>query len=237
MTFEIMYPGFILYGDRGNYEYLQTAFPEADFVFTEINQRPHFADHPVDLIYIGPMSEKNLAQVTEHLLPHRLRLQELIEGGTWFLIINSALEIFGHTLELASGERLPTLDLLPFATRRNMKDRHDSTVAGQFRGDWILGYDARFTEQTGNETMPFFRVERGHGFNRNSDLEGIHYKNFIGTNLMGPILVMNPPLTRWIRQELTGRTGLPYEPYLTAAYEVRKDKILNSREILNQHKR
>ena len=236
MTFEIMYPGFILYGDRGNYEYLQKAFPEADFVFTEITDRPHFIDHQVDFIYMGPMSEANLAQVTDHLAPHRDRLQELIEGGTWFLIINSALEIFGQFIELPTKERLKTLKLLPFYTRRNMKDRHDSTVLGQFRGEDIMGYDARFTEQFGNEAMPFFKVERGHGFSRKSDLEGIHYKNFIGTNLMGPILVMNPPLIRWIRQELTGSARIPYEDHMQAGYDIRRAKIRGSRDILNQHK-
>ena len=30
------------------------------------------------------------------------------------------------------------------------------------------------------------------------DLEGIRQNNFIGTNLIGPLLVMNPPFTRWL---------------------------------------
>ncbi len=236
MTIEILYPGFILYGDRGNVEYLEKTFPEAKFVYTEIGAEPYFAGHTVDLIYMGPMTEANLELVTRHLEPHRQRLKELIEIGTFFLIINSALEIFGQFIELPDGRRLKTLALLPFTTKRNMADRHDSTVMGTFMNQKIMGYDARFTEQYGNEAMPFLAVERGHGFNRKSKLEGVHYKNFIGTNLMGPILVMNPPLIKYIKRELTGTEDIPYEVYMKAGYETRLEKFLLSREILNQHK-
>ena len=99
-----------------------------------------------------------------------------------------------------------------------------------------MGYDARFTEQYGNEDMPFLKVERGHGFNRKSTLEGIHYQNFFGTNLLGPILVMNPPLIKYIKQALTGDDAIPYEEYMKAGYEVRLDKFLTSKEILDQAK-
>ncbi|KAF5053409.1 hypothetical protein DSECCO2_398750 [anaerobic digester metagenome] len=236
MIIEILYPGFILYGDRGNVEYLEKTFPDAEFAYTEITELPRLAREKVDLVYMGPMTEANLAAVTRHLTPYRDRLQELIEGGTFFLIVNSALEIFGKSIELPDGSKLPTLELLPFTTRRNMKDRHDSTVLGRFLGQPIMGYDARFTEQYGNDRMPFLVVERGHGFNRKSKLEGIHYKNFIGTNLMGPILVMNPPLIKYIKRELTGTEDIPYEVYMKAGYETRLEKFLQSREILNQHK-
>lgn len=224
-TIEILYPGFILYGDRGNVEYLEKTFQEAQFIHTSIDDKPHFVDHDVDLIYMGPMTETNLDLATEHLLPHAERLRDLMEQGCFFLIINSALEIFGELIELPDGRRLKTLKLLPFTTKRNMADRHDTTVMGSFKGHPIIGYDARFTEQYGNETMPFLILEKGHGFNRQSKQEGIHYKNFIGTNLMGPILLMNPPLIKHIKQELTGQTDIPYEKFMEAGYKIRLKKF------------
>lgn len=236
MTIEILYPGFLLYGDRGNVEYLERVFPEAQFVHTEITDAPHFAHHPTDLIYMGPMTEGNLAQVTKHLKPYRDRLKELIEEGTFFLVVSTALEIFGESIEVAGEGPVETLNLFPFTTKRNMKDRHDSVVLGTFQGLRVMGYDARFTEQYGNESMPFLQVERGHGFNRTSDREGIHYKNFIGTNLLGPVLVMNPPLIKYIKRELTGTEEIPFEQYMQAGYDVRLEKFLTSPSILNQHK-
>lgn len=236
MIIEIMYAGFLLYGDRGNIEYLEKTFPAAEFVYTEITDEPRFVKDAVDLIFMGPMSEGNLAAVTKKLLPHKERIRELIEAGTFFLIVSSALEIFGHSIELTDGSRLETLDLFKFTTKRNMNDRHDSTIMGTFENHKIMGYDARFTEQYGNETMPFLLIERGQGFNRKSKFEGIHYKNFIGTNLLGPILVMNPPLIKYIKQALTGTDDIPYELYMKAAYETRLDKFIHSKEILNQTK-
>ena len=97
-----------------------------------------------------------------------------------------------------------------------------------------MGYDARFTEQYGNESMPFLKVERGHGFNRKSKFEGIHYKNFFGTNLMGPILIINPPLMKFIKRGLTGNADLPFEQDVVAAYEVRLHKFTTEKEFLKQ---
>ncbi len=234
MTIEIMYPGFLLYGDRGNVEFLEKTFPEADFVYTNIKDEPWFVKNDPALIYMGPMTEANLSQVTESLLPHRDRLKELIEKGTFFLIINSALEIFGQYIQVKDGLQLRTLELFPFHTVRNMRDRHDSVVMGSFQNHKIMGHDARFTEQFGNEEMPFLIVERGYGFSKKSELEGIHYRNFIGTNLLGPILIMNPPLIKYFRRELAGDEQIPYELYMKEAYENRLDKFLTSNDIINQ---
>lgn len=234
MTIEIMYPGFLLYGDRGNVEFLERTFPEADFVCTNINDEPYFLTEDPALIYMGPMTEANLAAVTDHLLPYRQRLRELIEKGTFFLVVNTALEIFGQYTELTDGTRLKTLELFPFHSKRNMRARHDIAVLGTFRHFRIMGYDARFTEQYGNEEMPFLTVERGYGFSKKSRLEGIHYRNFFGTNLLGPILVMNPPLIKYFRQELAGDDRIPFELYMKDAYENRLDKFLTSNELINQ---
>lgn len=234
MTIEIMYPGFLLYGDRGNVEFLEKTFPEADFVYTNINDEPFFLTRDPAFIYMGPMTEANLQAVTGRLLPHRERLKELIEQGTFFLVVNTALEIFGQYIELTDGSRLETLELFPFHSVRNMRARHDIAVMGTFRHHRIMGHDARFTEQYGNDAMPFLSVERGYGFNKKSRLEGIHYRNFFGTNLLGPILVMNPPLIKYFRQELAGDEKIPYELYMKDAYENRLDKFLTSNELINQ---
>ncbi len=234
MTIEILYPGYLLYGDRGNVEFLEKTFPEAEFKYTNVKDEPWFVRHTPDFIYMGPMSEANLETVTEKLLPYRKRLAELIENGTYFLIISTALEIFGQYIELTDGTRLKTLDLLPFYTHRDMNDRHDCVVMGTFENLKIMGYDARFTEQYGNDSMPFLQVERGFGFNRKSKLEGVHYKNFFGTNLMGPILIMNQPLIKYFRRQLAGDETIPYENYMKEAYETRLDKFLHSNEIINQ---
>lgn len=236
MVLEFMYPEEVLYGDRGNMEYLARMFPEADIVRTGFGQEPAFVKGSVDFLYFGPMTEANLAKATEELLPHRDRLKGLMEDGCHMLVVNSALEMFGQSLELATGEKLKTLDLLPFKTQRNLADRHSSAVLGTSLagGFKVMGYDARFGWQTGNEDMAFLSLERGQGFAPGSPWEGVHYKNFLGTNLLGPILILNPPLARALKKSLVGQTDLPFEVYGDQAYADRLAVFLNSPEIINQ---
>lgn len=235
MKIEVLYSDFLLYGERGNVEYLEKTFGKENVVKTQLNDRPYFADNKVDFIYMGPMTEKQLEMVTEKLLPFKDKLKSMIEDGTYFLIVNSALEIFGRFIELENGFRLKTLDLLPFTTMRNMSKRHDVAVLGSFENIQVIGYDARFTEQYGNEEMPFLKVERGYGFSKKSLLEGVHYKNFFGTNILGPILITNPPLMKLFKKALTGTEDLPFEKDVVKAYEVRLDKFRNDKEFINQH--
>lgn len=235
MIIEIMYPAFILYGDRGNYEYLEQALPEADFHKTEINEEPRFVKEDVDLIYMGPMSEKNLDLALEHLKPHKERLKELLDKGCHFLIINTALELFGEKIS-TKAESKPALGLLPFVTKRDLTKRHASAILGQdlVTGEDVLGYDARFTQQYGNEDMAFLKVELGFGFHKDSPWEGIRFKNFLGTNLLGPILVMNPPLCKSFLKSLGHEGQLPFEETALAAYDNRRQVFRREQEFKNQ---
>ena len=49
-----------------------------------------------------------------------------------------------------------------------------------------------------NSECSFAKVERGIGINEESKLDGIHVNNFIGTSIIGPILVMNPYFTEYL---------------------------------------
>ena len=46
-----------------------------------------------------------------------------------------------------------------------------------------------------NEDNYFAKVEKGIGLNKDSKLEGIYDHHFIGTYIIGPILIINPLLT------------------------------------------
>lgn len=235
MKTEILFPEFLLYGDRGNAEYLEKALGKDNVVYTHFSDKPYFADNDVNMVYMGPMTEKQLEMVTEKMLPYADRIKEMIEKGVVFLIVGTALEMFGQYIGLTNGFRLKTLKTFPFTTNRNMSDRHDVAVLGDFDGMKIMGYDARFTEQYGNEDMAFLEVERGHGFNRKSRHEGIHYKNFFGTNLYGPILITNPPFTKYLLKLMNVTDELPFEETAMRAYGIRLEKFLTEKEFMNQH--
>ena len=230
MKIEILYPEFLIYGDRGNVDYLEKIFNDDNLVYTHYGKTPYFVSEDVDMIFMGPMTEKQLYMTTELLLPHKDRIVDLIENDKIFLIVGTALEMFGKYIETPDGNKLKTLNVFPFVTKRDMGKRHDTTVLGDFNGMKIMGYDARFTEQYGNDDMPFLTVERGYGFNKKSKLEGVKYKNFFGTNLYGPILVLNPPFLKYILKLLGQNKTIPFEETAEKAYELRLDKFTNENE-------
>ncbi len=94
----------------------------------------------------------------------------------------------------------------------------------------IVGYKSQFTHsymEDGAKTVyevfdPAFVSNRGPGLNPDTDREGIRVNNFIATYVIGPLLVLNPPFTKW----LLGKMGvdapkLAFEEDAMKAYEVR----------------
>ena len=79
-----------------------------------------------------------------------------------------------------------------------MFNRYNSLFLGDFEGIKIIGYKDQFSHQYGdNSNMYFAKVIRGVGLNRESNLEGIRINNFIGTSILGPLLVLNPIFTKY----------------------------------------
>ena len=86
MRIEILFPETAnLFGDLGNVRYLRSCLPQGEFVETALNEEPRFLTEPMDLVYLGPMTERTQEKVIEKLMPHKERIRELIEQGRVFL--------------------------------------------------------------------------------------------------------------------------------------------------------
>ena len=123
MTVEILFPKLCnLYGDIKNMDYLRLCLPEAEFIETQItDKRPYFADHDVNLVYLGSMSEKSQARVVRWLEPYKTRIEAMIDAGTVFLATGNAMEVFADSIEnLTYKETFPGLGLFPFNVRINL---------------------------------------------------------------------------------------------------------------------
>ena len=55
--------------------------------------------------------------------------------------------------------------------------------------------------------------------------EGIHYKNFFGTYLLGPFLVLNPPFTKYLLRSMGCADILAFEEEVMAAYNHRVGEL------------
>lgn len=244
MKIEYLFPEITgLYGDHGNMKYLKSCLDfsaiSCEIIKTGINDRPFFASDQPDLIYMGSMTEASQEIAIQTLLPWKQQLIEHINHNTLFLITGNALEVFGKSIENEDKSSIPGLNLFPTVAKRKMFDRFNSLYWGKFESAPetldIFGFKSQFShswiEDTSKNTFsftPLFNTleNKGPGLNPEISGEGIHFKRFMATYLIGPLLVINPLFTRYLMDELgVSYPVLAYEKDILKAYALRKDEF------------
>ena len=223
MRFEYLYPEVgNLYGDSYNFRFLGKCFPEAENIETHLKQVPAFVSEDVDLIYLGASTESGQEMIIECLRPYLNRLRELIESGTVFLCTGNAMEIFCKRI-CEEDRETEALGLFDFEAKREMLNRYNSLFLGEMEDFEIVGFKSQFSHLYGeNADLFMMKAKKGCGINRNTDLEGIRYKNFFGTYVLGPFLLLNPPFVRFLFRILGEPDRIPvFEKEALEAYQVR----------------
>ena len=195
MTIEILFQEVCgLYGDSQNPTYLQATLPDSTFIFTKLTDTPYFVEHTPDLIYIGCMSESTQRRVIAKLLPYRDRIKQLVEDGTVFLATGNAGEIFTKSIQYVTEEQeTEGLGFFDLTVKCDLFKRHNSMVLAQLDDIQLVGFRSQFSFIYGDNTnYSFARCVRGIGINPESELEGMRKNNLICTQLLGPILPLNP---------------------------------------------
>ena len=189
-----------LYGDPQNVEYLSHTLPNAEIIRTSLDAEPYFAKNKPDMLIIGSMSDSMYSHVIEKLNLYKNRLIELIESGVVFLVTGSACELICRTVENVTLEtKIDGLGLIPFDAKINWFDRYNGKVLGTFNEMKLTGFKSQFSMLYGdNDNCYFVKVDRGIGINRESHLEGFMNHNFIATQLLGPILPLNPEFCEYL---------------------------------------
>lgn len=233
MIIEFLYPTVAsLYGEHGNLTYLRQTFPEATFVSTDFTDTPRFLSGEVDLVYIGPMSERSQRKIMNILRPYVARIRELIENGQYFLVTGNAVDMFGTSIEYEDIGVVEALNLFPFTSKLTMLGRFNCMVMGTFEGMKLVGHKTQFSMSYGDfkENM-FFKVDKGIGMNPKTMEEGIRYHNFFATQMIGPMLVLNPHFTQWLFNRVANREViLPYKDALLLAYDRRVEDFTEVKE-------
>lgn len=226
MKIEILFPhNCNLFGDLSNMHYLQKCLPQAQFVETGLDDEPLFVREKVDMIYLGPMTERSQELVLEKLRPYKDRLWELMGQNTVFLFTGNALELMGEYIVKDDGSRISCLGIFPLYAKRDMMHRHNSIFLGTFEGQPVMGFKSQFTmAYPKSKGLGLFPVEKGVGLNKKCPFEGVRHGNFFGTYLLGPVLLLNPPFTKYLLKCLGAQdTSLALEKEVQAAYEKRLD--------------
>lgn len=232
MLIEILYPELCnLFGDTGNMRYLRCCLPEAEFAETSLNEEPRFVSAVPSLIYMGPMTERAQERVIERLSPYKERIAELIDTGCIFLFTGNAMEVLGESIEAPEG-KIEGLGVLKIRAKRDMKNRHNSLFLGNFGDMDIVGFHSRFSTAE-SEEPGFAAVLRGSGINKSAKTEGVHKNNFFGTNLLGPVLVINPDFTQYLIGLMGSDKRIAFEETARAAFAARLKEFKDERRHLD----
>ena len=225
MIIELIYPRMCcLYGDKGNTLFLQKCFPDAKFVFTELNDKPYFIDNPVDLVCMYSLSEPNQEKALERLMPLKEECKNAFENSiTQFLFLGNSFELLGKYIETEDGRKIDALDVFDIYSVRHAPKRFNSLIRAKMQDMTLIGYTSRFSDTFGiTEDIALCKNDVGLGSDAKSNLEGILTKNIIGTYLLGPLLPSNPNFAKWLLKRLgIENPTLPHEDVLYTCYETK----------------
>ena len=229
MKIEILYSDLCcLYGDKGNTKFLVQCLPEAEFIYTGLNEKPAFLEGDVDLCCMYSMSEQSQEKILDRLIPYKADIAAACaDGKALFLLLGNAMELFGQYIQREDGSKVTGLGVFDTYTVRHAPNRFNTLIQAEFENMTLLGYTSRFADTFGiTEEDAFCHVQIGSGSDLKTKLEGIHSGRVIATYLLGPLLVANPDFSKWLLQQLgVEDPALPFEDALYLAYETKRKEF------------
>ena len=123
--------------------------------------------------------------------------------------------------------KIEALGIFKVHAKRNMLHRHNSFFLGKYEEIELVGFKSQFTMLYGENSKNYFaQVDMGIGINEQSKLEGIKQNNFMGTYVIGPLLILNPLFTKKILKMMgIKEPKLALEQEVIEAYETRLKKF------------
>ena len=211
-----------LYGENGNIRYLKEKLKEQDIDviidYLTINDK---ITSNYDLYYIGQGSEENELLVLNDIKKYKDELDKAIENNKYFICTGNSLDLFGYNY-YKDNDVTRALEVLPYSINYD-----DDRMVGEqyFKTDLIkhsiIGFMNKSTEiedlnllkyKTDKEVKPLFEVIDGYGYNiDDKKYDGIRYKNFYGTYLIGPFLVRNPYFTDYLIEDICKYLDIKYK--------------------------
>lgn len=187
-----------LYGECGNVRILKKILEEqnVDVVvkFLTVDDKLNFEDY--DFVYMGMGIEDNLKIANKHLKKYKKDIQKYIEDGKYFICTGNSYELFGKEIAFES-ETIKTLGIFDYKSKilEERKIMEISAKTDMIDKELIGFMNTGSTND--NKKENFLK-----NINNTDEDEGIIYKNFIGTYLIGPFLVRNPELLKLIVKKL-----------------------------------
>lgn len=199
-----------LYGENGNVRYLKKKLEDQDVevkvYFLSVDDEIDFSKY--DIYYIGTGSEDNQKIVLEDIMKYKDDIKKAIDDNKYFIATGNSLELFGK--EIIGKDKIKCLDIFNYTATVN-KDRivGEQLYSSKLMDKKIVGFQNRVC-YLDNLDNTIFNVTEGSGYNKKNMTEGFRVNNFIGTYLLGPILVRNPYLCDYFIKDIFKSLDITY---------------------------
>lgn len=202
-----------LYGEVGNVHALVSTFDEQniDCEVDKLTIGDKMNLSKYDIIYIGQGSEENQLIVLEDILKHKETLENAIENNKYVICTGNSYELFGKYIE-KNGKKLKCLNIFDYYSKElDERIKGEQVFECSLVKDPIIGFQNRQCIMN-NKNNYLFSVINGHAGNYKTKYEGCHYKSFLGTYMIGPLLIRNPHLTNYIVKDILDKKNIGYIP-------------------------
>lgn len=202
-----------LYGENGNIKclkkHLEAQNIPVEITYLSLEDEIDFTKY--DFFYIGSGNDESLKLCLNDIKNYQKQIIKAIDDNKFFLVTGNALTLFGKNLQTQS-ETIEALNILKYNSKQILfrivgeqtYEYNDLKIIGFDNRDWVL-------EMVKEKHL--FDVIKGSGYVPKSSSEGISKNNFMGSFLLGPILIRNPFFTEIIVQKIMKQLNHPYQPY------------------------
>lgn len=208
-----LYPEYMnLYGDRGNIIVLEqrSRWHGLEPVVTKVTLGQKADFDQFDLLMIGGGQDREQSLIAEDFMKVKGNsLGEAIHDGLAVLAVCGGYQMLGKHFKTYKGEMIKYTGILDLWTEGS-SDRLignvivESDMFGSTKT--LVGFENHSGKTyLGKGLKPFARVIKGNGNNGKDGVEGVLYKNTVGTYMHGSILPKNPHLADWLIQRALDR--------------------------------
>ncbi|MFD1672411.1 type 1 glutamine amidotransferase [Agrilactobacillus yilanensis] len=180
------------YGDSGDVKILRYFLEKEGYQVNVVNVslEDTFDADDFDFLFFGGGQDFEQTVVAKDLLRHKATIQAYIEAGHPMLAICGGYQFLGTYYKTSSGVTIEGLDILPLHTIF----KPDKRMIGDTEFETAFGTAKAFENHSGQtffddpKLKPLGKVIQGYGNHPEAGVEGLHYKNTIGSYAHGPIL-------------------------------------------------
>ena len=182
-----------LYGENGNIKILKKTLESQGINvmirFIDLNDNLEFDKY--DLVYMGSGEYHNMGILLKNLKKYKKEIRNYIEKKNFFLVTGNTLDIFGKSI-INGKKETKALNIFEYYSKiEDINFNDKSLFKSNLIDEEIIGFQKR-NSLLFNNNHHLFDVIDGIDENLGDSKEGIHYKNFYATYLIGPFLIRNP---------------------------------------------